>query len=404
MSKKKISLAVGILSMNLLLMSASVISAAIAAIAKSFPSEPISKVQLLSTIPQFGQVLATLLFTWLTYKLTRKNIGIVAVLIVIVSGLLPAFIHSSLNIILAAMIALGFGIGLISNVGPVLLQEHFEGEERATAMGWAMGFNNIGMMAFTGIGGVLGGTNWHNLFWIYGVAVVVLIAFFTLVPQDTRISNTKNKNSAQSFTANFKNLSGLVYIILAITFVASLALMIFMSNQSILLAGKGYGTAYTALVTAIGNVGGILTAFGLKYIRKMTKADTMAWGFVAFALSYICIVFFNNMPLHIIGNMFSGMGIVMVNATIPFELSILADHKQFPVVIAMNTLMSSIAGTIAPMILAVAHISAGVNSFMAGIILSGIMAILLLVTRLGSRVEKQHQQQTSEKQMKTQEA
>jgi len=180
-----------------------------------------------------------------------------------------------------------------------------------------------------------------------------------------------------------------------ITFVTSLAIMVFMSNQSILLAGKGYGTAYTGLVTAIGNIGGILTAFGLKYIRKMTKANTMAWGFVAFALSYICIVFFNNMPLHILGNMFSGMGIVMVNATIPFELSVLADHRQFPVVIAMNTLTSAVAGAISPMLLAIAHISAGTNSFIAGIVLSVVVAILLLVTRLGSRVEKQHKHQVS---------
>ena len=135
MNKKKIPLAIGILSMNLLLMSASVVGAAIAAIAKSFPKEPISKVQMLSTIPQLGQVIATLIFTWLTYIMTRKNISLVAILFVIVGGLIPAFYNSNLNIILACMIAIGFGTGLISNVGPVLLQEHFEGETRATVMG-----------------------------------------------------------------------------------------------------------------------------------------------------------------------------------------------------------------------------------------------------------------------------
>lgn len=63
MNKKRLPLALGILSMNLVVMSASVVGAAIAAIAKSFPTEPISKVQMLSTIPQLGQVIATLIFT-----------------------------------------------------------------------------------------------------------------------------------------------------------------------------------------------------------------------------------------------------------------------------------------------------------------------------------------------------
>ncbi|MDN3537156.1 MFS transporter [Limosilactobacillus fermentum] len=66
--------------------------------------------------------------------------------------------------ILGCMILLGFGIGIISNVGPVLVQEHFDGEERATVMGWQIGFNNVGMMVLTAVGGALGASNWRNLF------------------------------------------------------------------------------------------------------------------------------------------------------------------------------------------------------------------------------------------------
>ncbi|MCO6541105.1 MAG: MFS transporter [Lactobacillus sp.] len=391
MNKKKVTLAFGILSMNLLLMSTSVLGSAIAAISKSFPTEPISKVQMITSIPQLGQLIATLIFTWLTYHLTRKNIGIVSVLIVALSGLIPAFFPSSLNLILACMTALGFGTGLISNVGPVLLQEHFEGEERASVMGWAVGFNNIGMMVFTAVGGILGASNWHNLFWIYGLSFIILIAFWIIVPQDKRISPKDSLNTETqktSFWSNVKSLNVSVYVILLITFVLSLILMTFMANQSIVLAGKGKGTAYTAIVIAIGNVGGILTAFSLKYIRKLTKTNTMAYGFIAFALSFICIEFFSNPVLHVLGNMFSGMGVVMVNATIPFELSLLADESKFPIVISMNTLVSSIAGVIAPMILAGMKIKAGVPSFTAGIVLSVIVSLLLFITRFGSKIEK----------------
>ncbi|MBO0458547.1 MFS transporter [Enterococcus hulanensis] len=405
MNKKKISLAVGILSMNLLLMSGTVVGAAIAAISKSFPQEPISKVQMLSSIPQLGQLAATLVFTWLTYKLTRKNIGVVSVAIVAISGLLPVFYNSSLNIILACMVALGFGLGLISNVGPVLLQEHFDGEERATVMGWAVGFNNLGMMGFTAIGGMLGSANWKNLFWVYGAAIIILLVVLVLVPKDRKLSETEVSNQKNiSFGKTVKSLNGYVYVMLIVTFVTSLCLMIFLANQSLLLASKGNGTAYTAMVTALGNVGGICTAFGLKYIRKLTKTDTMAWGFVAFALSYICIVFFNNPVLHIAGNMFSGMGIVMVNATIPYELSILANHQQFPVAIAMNTLIASVAGFLAPMLLAATKISAGANSYIAGIVISGITAVVLLITRLGSRIEKKSEQETNKQLKEFQEA
>lgn len=391
MDKKKVSLAVGILSANLLVMSTSAVGAAIAAIAKSFPKEPISKVQMLSTIPQLGQVVATLLFAWLTYHMTRKNVGLLAILFAGVGGIIPAIWNSSLNMILGCMILLGFGIGIISNVGPVLVQEHFDGEERATVMGWQIGFNNVGMMVLTAVGGALGASNWRNLFWIFAVAFVILIFFYIMVPQDQRAKEVKS-DGKQSFWASFKGLSGYVWIILLITFLMSIIMTAFMANQSIVLASKGHGTGYTAIVTAIGNIGGIITALCLGYIRKLTKRDTMAWGFVAFCLSFICILFSNNVVMHVIGNMFSGVGIVMVNATIPFMLSILADKSRFPVVISMNTLVSSIAGAVTPIILAALSIGAGVAQYYLGAILSVALAALLLVLRIGTKIEKASQQ------------
>ncbi|UQS83395.1 MFS transporter [Bombilactobacillus thymidiniphilus] len=394
MSRKKIVLALGILSMNLLLMTGSVIGSAIAAIAKSFPHETIAKVQMVSSISQLGQLVATIFFTWLTYILTRKNIGLIAVLLVGVSGIIPLIHPNSLNLILACMAVLGCGTGLISNVSPVLLQEHFVDEDRASVMGWSVGFNNIGMMVFTALGGILGGSNWRNLFWVYGLAFIVLLIVWILVPQDSGIKvNVDDQREKQSFGTIIKNINGYTYVIILLTFLTSLALMIFMSNQSLVLQSQHRGTAYVAIITSIGNIGGILTGFGLKYIRKLTKTDTLAYGFIAFALSYIFVMYFHNPAFHILGNMFSGMGVVMVNATIQFQLSVLANEKQFPVVISLNTLASSLAGMAAPILLAILHVSAGNASFIMATVMSLILAGLLLLTRFGKIIDKNKQPQ-----------
>ncbi|MGB4792975.1 MAG: MFS transporter, partial [Lactococcus chungangensis] len=57
---KKTKLKVGILSMTLLNMSALVITSAFGAIMASFPEEPISKIQMIGTIPGLGSMLITL--------------------------------------------------------------------------------------------------------------------------------------------------------------------------------------------------------------------------------------------------------------------------------------------------------------------------------------------------------
>lgn len=392
MTKKQISKAIGILSMNLLLMLGTAVTSAIAAIARSFPKEPVSKVQLLGSIPHLGQIIASIIFTYLTFKLTRKNIGLLAIAFVGIGGLIPAIYNSNLNLILACMVLVGFGTGTITNIVPVLLQENFEGEARATAMGWATGVTNVGMMIFTALGGILGGTNWRNLFWIYSLALIIFILAYVLIPRDAKLTdNSKNnkKSEKTNFWALMKHLNGYVYAIYLINFMLSLAMMTFLSNQSIVLSSQGKGTSYVAMVTAIGNVGGIVTAAFLKYIRKFTKNDSIAYGFIAFALSFICIAFFKNIIIHIIGNAFSGMGIVLVNATAPYEMSILTTKKEFPLAVSTNTILGSIAGMIVPLILAALKIKPGFNSFMAGIIISVFTALTLFVTRFGTRVEQQ---------------
>lgn len=392
MTKRQILKAIGILSMNLLLMLGTAVTSAIAAIARSFSTEPISKVQLLGSIPQLGQIISTIFFAYLTFKMTRKNLGLMAILFVTIGGLIPAFYSSSLNLILACMVLVGFGTGTITNVVPVLLQENFAGEARATTMGWATGVTNVGMMIFTALGGILGNSNWRNLFWIYGLGLVVFALALFLIPQDQKLASTNQNESNDAKKMGFwlllKHLSGYVYVLYLVNFMLSIAMMTFLSNQSIVLAGQNKGTAYVAMVTALGNIGGIITAAFLTYIRKFTRDDTIAWGFIAFALSFICIIFSSNVILHIIGNAFSGMGIVLVNATAPYEMSILTDQKQFPLAVSINTLIGSLAGMFVPVLLAAVKIAPGRDSFLAGIAVSVITALVLLLTRFGSRVKK----------------
>ncbi len=392
MTKRQILKAIGILSMNLLLMLGTAVTSAIAAIARSFSTEPISKVQLLGSIPQLGQIISTIFFAYLTFKMTRKNLGLMAILFVTIGGLIPAIYSSSLNLILACMVLVGFGTGTITNVVPVLLQENFAGEARATTMGWATGVTNVGMMIFTALGGILGNSNWRNLFWIYGLGLVVFALALFLIPQDQKLASTNQNESNDAkkmgFWSLLKHLSGYVYVLYLVNFMLSIAMMTFLSNQSIVLAGQNKGTAYVAMVTALGNIGGIITAAFLTYIRKLTRDDTIAWGFIAFALSFICIIFSSNVILHIIGNAFSGMGIVLVNATAPYEMSILTDQKQFPLAVSINTLIGSLAGMFVPVLLAAVKIAPGRDSFLAGIAVSVTTALVLLLTRFGSRVKK----------------
>ena len=77
-------------------------------------------------------------------------------------------------------------------------------------------------------------------------------------------------------------------------------------------------------------------------------------------------------------------------------MSILTDQKQFPLAVSINTLIGSVAGMIVPMLLAAVKIAPGHDSFIAGIVISVATAIVLFITRFGSRVEKQQNNEKGE--------
>ncbi|MCT6892155.1 MAG: MFS transporter, partial [Lactobacillus sp.] len=56
--------------------------------------------------------------------------------------------------------------------------------------------------------------------------------------------------------------------------------------------------------------------------------------------------------------------------------------------VSINTLIGSLAGMIVPMLLAAVKIAPGHDSFMAGIAVSVATALVLLLTRFGTRVKK----------------
>ena len=102
------------------------------------------------------------------------------------------------------------------------------------------------------------------------------------------------------------------------------------------------------------------------------------------------IAFSSNFVFDVLGCLFSGVATVMIGASIPFELSLLNDEEHYALAIPLNTIVSSIAGIVSPMLLAVTGIEAGMSSFYAGAALSILVTVVLLLTKLGSKIQDGH--------------
>lgn len=380
---------IGVVSMVSLNLSGVVAGSAIAAIAQSFPDTPISTVQLLTTLPGLGSLLVTLVAGQMAMKISKKTLSLLGIALITIGGLLPSVLHHSIGLMLLCSVVLGAGLGFVTTLNPMLVSEYFDGEERSSVMGMSTGATSLGGMILMALGGMLGANNWQHLYWVYGIGALVFLILLVCLPKDRpQLSQNGEQGAKPSFFKTLKETNSYTLVIYVAIFAMVVAYNAYMSNLSITIAEKGIGdTAIAGLVNAIGTVGGVLAGFGFAFIRKITKPNTLAFGYFSTALALLVTYFSTNVIMLCIGAILSGIGMVAVMASSPFLLSMLSKPHHIPVVMTVYAFINGLAGAIAPKIISGLGIAAGLPSLMFGGLMTLVVGAILLVLRFGKKAE-----------------
>lgn len=389
-TKSSLKLRVGVLSMTTLAMSGTIVGSAIAAIAKDFPDTPISTVQLLSTFPGLGSLIITLIAGQMAMKVSKKSLVLLGIVLVTLGGIIPAFWNSSMLGLLACSIILGMGVGFISTINPMLLTEYFEGEERSNIMGVNTGMTSLGSMVLTALGGILGANNWRNLFWVYGLGIIVFLLVLFCLPNDKadKSAAAQNKGPKESTWQIIKGINPNAYWVYLTVFLLGVAFTAYMANLSIIIMSKNLGgTAVTGGINSFGTFVGIFAGLGFKYVRKATKPNTLAAGYFFLLLTLGLTYYFNNVIVLAIAAAFSAMAMVTIMPTATFMLSMLSEPKQVPVVMSLFAFINGLSSAIAPKLISWLHVPAGGPSFVFAGAIALVVIVALLVTGFEKKVE-----------------
>lgn len=380
---------IGVVSMVSLNLSAVVAGSAIAAIAASFPDVPISTVQLLTTLPGLGSLLITLIAGQLATKISKKTLALLGVTLITIGGLLPSVLNQSIYLMLLCSMVLGAGLGFVTTINPMLVSDLFEGEERSNVMGMSTGTTSLGGMILMALGGFLGANNWRHLYWVYGVGILVFLLILFCLPKDNpQVSQEAGQQDKNSVFTSIKDTNPHTLVVYIAIFVMVVAYNAYMANLSLAIVEKGIGdTAVTGLVNAIGTVGGIIAGFGFAAIRKITKPNTLAFGFFSTALALLLTYFATNIITLALGAIFSGIGMVAVMASAPFLLSMLSKPQHIPVVMTIYAFINGLAGALAPKIVSGVGIATGTPSLLFGAILTIIVGVALIILNFGEKAE-----------------
>lgn len=198
-----LSFKLSLLAISLFIMMSAVISPALPLMMRAFPNIDRVNIELLATIPNAGMIVGLLFSPIMIRKWHPKNVVVIGLLFVGIAGTLPVFLDNYYAIILSRIL-LGLGIGSYNSLAVSLILQLYRNDQKDLnqMIGFQNIMNNLGYVAASLVICYLVTISWHAVFWVYIIALPVLLAFvvFVHLPRQTKDSQKQQVSFRTAFS------------------------------------------------------------------------------------------------------------------------------------------------------------------------------------------------------------
>ncbi|NMM63948.1 MFS transporter [Clostridium sp. P21] len=312
-------LKVSVLSISMItVMAGAAVSPALGNINNAFPSASANLIKMILTLPAIFIIAFSLLSGKLTSLLSKKQVLIIGILIYIIGGVGPVFV-SSLTHVLVFRAILGMGCGLIMPISQSLIADFFIGDERTEMIGYSSAASNLMGIISSVVVGTLSSIRWKYGFYIYLVALIVLVLNVIALP--------KQKNKVGSKVKS--NLNKEVYFLSAYMCLITIAFYAVPTNISLFMRKEHIGNSSSAgLAIAVFTFGGFISGIILSNIKKKLKEFTISAGIGMMFLGYIVLLYSHNISNLLISVALVGFAFSMIYPLIFLITSSISDKNS----------------------------------------------------------------------------
>jgi len=332
MKKSNITTIVSIMTLAFMATCLMAMNPALASIGNAFPEIDGTTLTLISTLSMLVVVPFSLLAGKVAgSKVKYRTLALVGILIVSFFGILPYFLNN-FYIILISRAFCGAGAGIISPLPSTLIMQLFDGKTRENLMGMNNLAFNAGGMVFQLIAGLLCAIYWRNTFFVYAICVIGLMIVFFMLPEPPRIEE-KDENSGKK-----EGITGKAYFwIFTYVLIVFFTYPLFLNMSSLVEKGNLGTAAVSGFILTMSTVGGIVASalFGMMF--RFAKRRTVSIGFFLCAVSYVIMIFENNVVAFTMASVLSGLGIGFVTPTAFMYLGLEVEPAARP--FAMSLMM-----------------------------------------------------------------
>lgn len=316
-----------------------------------------TEAQALSTTPSIFVTIFVLFSAFIAAKLGDKKTIALGMILVGVAGAVPLFV-ASYPVILVSRMVLGAGLGIFNSLAVSMIAVMYQGQTRATMLGWRAAVEQIGQAVLTFIAGLLLAFGWQMTFLVYLLAFPILYLFYRQVPETSDMVNeaeaeaeAKDDKAAPAIRPATK-MSPMVWVLaffaafLVIDYMAIQLSFPFMA-QNVGVNGMVVSTILSFMLVAA-MMGGIL--YGT--VQKIFGRYTLQVGLLLMAVSNFLVAFSNqNFIILTIGVLLIGFPMQLISPFIFSQLPQLAPLKKQPLVTSIILIGFNVGVFVEPFVL-----------------------------------------------------
>lgn len=293
-----------------------------------------TQVQALATTPSIVVTVFVLLSSFISAKLGDKRTIMLGMLLVGFAGIVPFFV-TSYPVILVSRMVLGAGFGIFNSLAVSMIAVMYQGQTRATMLGWRAAVEQIGQAVLTFIAGLLLNFGWQTTFLVYLLAFPILYLFYIRVPDTTEMlaADQKKDKATQIQRHAPQAISPLVWVL---TLFAAFIVIDYMAIQlSFPFMAQNLGVSGLLVSTILSLMLVAAMVGGLVYggMQKLFGRFTLQIGLLLMVLSNALVAFSNgNFVMLTIGVLLIGFPMQLISPFIFSQLPNLAPLKKQPFV------------------------------------------------------------------------
>lgn len=346
-----------------------VITVSLAGMIEAFPSAGANTVKLAVSLPSLTGIFGIWMVPALAGKVKQKTLCIFALALISGAGLCGLFVYQNLWAILAASALIGFGYGITTTMYPVLIAGRYSGEKSAVMMGLGAGMFQLGRLITSLAAGVLAKRGWQWVFGAYFFAVLALILFAVLMPNDEKTVKKQPRDCASLKNPAVWQLACFGCLFACFYFVISTDSSVYIETAR--LGGPDLTGALSSLSCALAGV--VAALFGRIYPK--TGRFTLSLAFLLLAAGYLTAGAAVSLFGITIAFLCSAAAISLFTPWLMVAICPAANQKQAPVATALVLTVVNLGYTVSPYATGFLgkRFTAGYGAFFA----SGAAALLL---------------------------